>query len=230
MNFEFKTLGPFEALVSKPPSSLKTFVIFHGYGANAKDLAGLAPYLDPQNRHSWIFPEGPLSLDLSPFMVSRAWFELNMLDFEKAIQDGSFESYIRARQQGLKGIREPADAFLKALETPFENIVLGGFSQGSMMALDLALRQSITVAGLILFSSSLVDPSGWAEGCASHPKLKFFQSHGREDPVLPFDLGKKLFEMLVQNGLEGEFVPFEGGHEIPPVVINKAKAFIDFLT
>ena len=58
-------------------------------------------------------------------------------------------------------------------------------------------------------------------------KFPFFQSHGKNDPILSYQGAKSLFELLKLCGHEGEFVSFDGAHEIPEKVLMKSKDFIN---
>jgi len=45
--------------------------------------------------------------------------------------------------------------------------------------------------------------------------IKVFQSHGHQDPILPFQLGKLINQMLKEGGATVEFIEFKGAHTIP---------------
>jgi phospholipase/carboxylesterase len=67
------------------------------------------------------------------------------------------------------------------------------------------------------------------DGREGKKPVPFFQSHGKQDPVLNFAESMKLFELLKLNRFQGEFVPFDGAHEIPINVIHKVKDYINRL-
>jgi phospholipase/carboxylesterase len=50
--------------------------------------------------------------------------------------------------------------------------------------------------------------------------LRVVQSHGRQDPLLPFSMAERLRDLLLANGLEVQWIPFNGGHGIPPAAIE----------
>jgi len=56
------------------------------------------------------------------------------------------------------------------------------------------------------------------------------QSHGREDPLLPFAIAERLRDLMVDNGLSVDFVPFRGGHQIPDVVLERASTLVREVT
>jgi phospholipase/carboxylesterase len=56
--------------------------------------------------------------------------------------------------------------------------------------------------------------------------LPVFQSHGRQDPLLPFPTAEGLRNALTKAGMVVEWVPFEGGHGIPPIVMDGVGGFL----
>ena len=67
-----------------------------------------------------------------------------------------------------------------------------GFSQGAMISLDLALRSERPLAGLALMSATMLCASEWTALMPRRAKLPVMQSHGRVDPLLPYELAEKL--------------------------------------
>jgi phospholipase/carboxylesterase len=66
----------------------------------------------------------------------------------------------------------------------------------------------------------------WIPLMKSRRGLPVLQSHGSADPLLPFVLSEQLRDLLVQAEVPVEWVPFRGGHEIPPVVLAKMGRFL----
>lgn len=107
-----------------------------------------------------------------------------------------------------------------------ENIVLGGFSQGAILACDIALHTKIPFVSLVLLSGMLIAREVWNPLLHTRRGLRVFQSHGTSDPVLPVALAKQLREFLVMPGLEVEWHGFRGGHGIPRPIVQKLSKFI----
>ena len=63
--------------------------------------------------------------------------------------------------------------------------MLGGFSQGAMVASEVAFRSDTPLAGLILLSGTTVDEASWRAHYASRRGLPVFVAHGRRDGVWP---------------------------------------------
>lgn len=103
--------------------------------------------------------------------------------------------------------------------------MLVGFSQGGMLATDLALEWSERVAGVASLSGGPLDEERWVRRARARP-LPIFLSHGRVDPLLVFGAAERLSERLEDAGLDVTWVPFEGRHEIPPVARTALVAFV----
>jgi phospholipase/carboxylesterase len=104
--------------------------------------------------------------------------------------------------------------------------VIGGFSQGSMLATDLALGTDRALAGLVILSGTILDELAWTEGLAGRRGLPVFQSHGTEDPLLPFEIAERWTTAMKDAGLLVDAVTFRGGHEIPRPVLAGLDAFL----
>ncbi|MEO8877496.1 MAG: hypothetical protein ABI461_18015, partial [Polyangiaceae bacterium] len=118
-------------------------VLMHGFGAPGGDLVSLHRVIDAPPGTRFIFPEAPIALG-GPFGEGRAWWRIDMVELQKAAMTGDFEAMVNRRTDGLAESRALVDALLddieKDLGAPSSKIVLGGFSQGSMLALDVALH------------------------------------------------------------------------------------------
>jgi phospholipase/carboxylesterase len=104
--------------------------------------------------------------------------------------------------------------------------VLGGFSQGAMLSLDVALHSSHALAGLLLMSGTHIAAQEWASRYERRRGLPIFMSHGRNDDLLPFFVAERLHDELVSEGLPVEWHSFSGGHGIPREVLERAGAFL----
>ena len=196
-------------------------VFLHGYGASAQDLSDFRHLSLPTTSH-WIFLEGPLELALG----GRAWFplKLHLSSFPQPLSPRGIYESPEVLAYLEKHVRE-----IQNFIAPFspENLVLGGFSQGAVMALNVALRMKTPPLALVFLSGALF-PDKLLEG----QKQSFcqggrvFQAHGKNDPLLSFSEAKKVEDFLVDLSWKGHFLPFEGGHEIPPLVLSQ---MLDFL-
>lgn len=214
-----------------------TVVLMHGYGAPGDDLVSLAGVIEAPAGTTFLFPEAP-SLLGDPSMRelygdARAWWEIDVGRFQRAMLGGKLDDLIHEVPAGIDEVRESVVAMLDALEreasTPGDRVVLGGFSQGSMLALDAALRTKRPLAGLAVLSGTLLAAHEWVPLMAERKGSKVFQSHGTEDPILPYLVAEKLRHELASAGLDVSFTSFEGGHGIPPRVIRELGRWLDSL-
>ena len=216
-----RTLGPLEALVVEGAAGAPAVVLFHGYGADAADLAPLASALPLRLRPTWVFPEGPLSLGPAGWPGARAWFPIDEQSLERAQFTGKPMDLAKggagAPEHFLQASRLAGQA-LEALAIPWDRLILGGFSQGAMMATGL---------GLAILSGALIGSAHWEPLAASRAGLRFFQCHGGDDPLLSFNNAKALEAFLKNAGLKGELLAFEGGHGIPPEAAEGLARFIE---
>lgn len=195
--------------------NLPYVIMIHGYGANMHDLASIADVSPEFKKFNWIFPDGTVEVPIGPHTMGKAWFPIDMSRFETGII-GDLYSYITP-----KGMNEACDdlaKLVKSVEERANGVIIGGFSQGSMMALELCLRKVIDFKMLILLSSTLVNEEKLKSRIDSL-NFPIFQSHGTADMVLPFNFAKKLDDHLKEK--DHQFVQFSGGHEIPPFVLSE---------
>lgn len=229
------TLGSLRARIvetaAQPDRPALTVVLLHGYGAPGDDLVGLAQELVAPPGTRFVFPEAPLSLGLDPRAgEGRAWWPLDMERLEVALDTGDIASLLQEVPPGLATARAAIVELLDVLERDHgarpERTVLGGFSQGAMLSLDVALRTERALAGLVLLSGTLVCVDEWRPLMPNRAGLRVLQSHGTGDPLLLFPIAEALHGLLVEAGVEVEWVPFRGGHTIGVEVLDALGVFL----
>lgn len=191
-------------------NSKKLVILIHGYGANMHDLFDLSQYLDREGGYDFIFPNGPIKIQMGFGYEGSAWFPIDMSELEKHIRAGTFRSFSKINPEGLKESLALLKDFIVSLEDNYDEIILGGFSQGAMLT-SLLLKEFKTIKKALLFSGNLLAKELFD---SDYSHLQFVQSHGTKDPVLGFSGAKELYEELINKGAKGEFISFAGGHEI----------------
>ena len=207
---------------SNDPNAL-TVICLHGYGADMRDLAPLAGELETKRPISWLFPDAPETLDWG----GRAWFPIDVTAFEEAQRTGTPRDLSLKEPEGLEWAREELQKFIKETGVPSERLVLMGFSQGAMLAVDLALRCETPPAGVAILSGTLVDKKVTAELAAKKKGLPFFQSHGSVDPILGFAQARALEKTILEAGWRGQLQRFEGGHAIPTEILDLLRKWLE---
>lgn len=220
-----RRLGGLEAVEFPASSDALTVVCMHGYGADMRDLAGLAMELDLKGPARWVFPNGPMALPWG----GRAWFPIAEERLAAYENGGGAFDLSGLRPEGLDAARDAVLGLVAALEVPWDRVVVGGFSQGAMLAVELALAAPASPKGAFLLSGNLVDGEATKARAAARAGLPFFQSHGTHDPILGFAGAKALNESLAAAGWKGTFVEFAGQHAIPREALDGLGAFLDGL-
>lgn len=201
----------------------------HGFGAPGTDLVPLARVMDVDGDVRFVFPEAPSALP-PQYGAGRAWWMLDMERMQRAMMMGMPRDLSEEHPDGLAGVRAQVESLLDAVRDELgvadERVVLGGFSQGAMLACDVALHTERPFAGLALLSGSLLAKDWWLPKMESRAGMRVFQSHGRQDSVLAFSGGEGLRDALVTGGADVEFHPFQGGHEIPMPILDGLSKFI----
>ncbi len=202
-------------------------VLLHGFGAGGDDLVPLGRVLLAPAGTRFVFPEAPLGLGRE-FGGGRAWWAINMEERMRRLALGQYD--IDRVPEGLDEARAKVEELLgeveRTLQPPARKLVLGGFSQGAMLSLDVALRTSRALAGLVVMSGSHIAAHEWAPRLEARRGLPVFMSHGEGDDLLPFSVAEGLRDTLAAHGMPVDWVPFRGGHGIPPNVVHGVGAFL----
>uniref|UniRef100_A0A7C2P2L4 Phospholipase n=1 Tax=Schlesneria paludicola TaxID=360056 RepID=A0A7C2P2L4_9PLAN len=220
-----------------PPGQLPQLgiVLCHGYGAPGTDLVPLAQALAQvqpslKGRVQFLFPEAPLSLEDWGMPFGRAWWPLNLQRLQEQIAARRIDEVRAARPPGMPEAREALTAAVGAWfqETglSWSRCVLGGFSQGAMLSVEVAVHLAERPAALTVLSGALVNEQTWRTEAARGLGPRVFQSHGRYDVILPFAMGQWLREVFADSGWPVEFHEFPGGHEIPYDVLESLGEFL----
>ncbi|MGB3695775.1 MAG: alpha/beta hydrolase [Spirulinaceae cyanobacterium] len=185
----------------KSPTHL--LVGLHGWGANSRDLASLAPMLQLPD-YQMVFPDAPFPHPQAP--GGKAWYALEKSDY-----------------LGLPESRQKLRDWLLSLEAltgiSLSQTILAGFSQGGAMALDVGL--SLPLAGICSLSGYLHSPPQDGE---SNPPVLIV--HGKQDQVVPLKLAQQARDELNKLGVQVDYREFEMGHEILPEVLTVISSFV----
>jgi phospholipase/carboxylesterase len=181
-------------------------VLFHGRGADEHDLFPLLDVLDPSRRLHGYCPRGPLSLPPG----GAHWYVVQRVGYPDAATFAS--SYAEAA------------AWLESL--PYARIVLGGFSQGCVMALSLGLGAGRPrPAAICGFSGFIPVLEGWSADLAA-PLPPVALGHGEYDPVIPVEFGREARDTLVAAGSEVLWREYPLPHTLDPQFLDDVRDWL----
>lgn len=225
-NLSKKTIAGFDCFVVEGDPQAPYILLMHGYGANHQDLLPLSAEVNLPFSPNWIFPNAPL-IAFPDMNMCRTWLPWDQQMVEKLLHPELVKECTKMCTEQLLEIEQSLLVFLKELNVPLSQIFLGGFSQGAVLAAFLTLRLPTSIKGLLVLSGGLFIDQHVLD-CLSGTKkeLPFFQSHGQQDPILSFCHAQALEKTLLEQGLLGKLLPFQGGHEIPPSIIKSLENFL----
>lgn len=206
-----------------------TMVLLHGYGSSAERWLPFVQTIRLPAHGRFVFPQAP-SLTVPPDgpRDGRAWWRL---DLASHIPPGeALPNLSAARPPGLESAASLVERLVEGVERSQGGpIVLGGFSQGAMVAAEVTFRSDVRVDALVLLSGTVVDEASWEQYFHRRRGTPVFLSHGTADPVLPFVVADRFRARLEATGLRVTWVPFDGGHEMPAAVVAALNRFLERL-
>ncbi|MDP3604498.1 MAG: alpha/beta fold hydrolase [Polaromonas sp.] len=178
-------------------------VLMHGVGSNEEDLFGLAPYV-PGNYHV-LSLRAPYAMGPSAY----GWFEFTINRVGDRIINEPQEA--AARQL----LAHTLAAAAQQLAIPPERVVVGGFSQGGIMALSLLLTQpALLHAAMVMHSRllqqiiPLVAPAEKLQG------KQLWLSHGTRDQVIPLAAAHVIRDLVKTLPVGLAYAEYPSAHEI----------------
>jgi phospholipase/carboxylesterase len=199
------------AVIIEPPQSATASVIWlHGLGANGHDFEPIIPEL-PKNltRYTrFIFPHAPQRpITINGGMVMPGWYDIFGVDF--------------TAQQDAQGLHDSEQILCNYIAQEIERgidarrIVLAGFSQGGVVALQTGLRYPLTLAGIMALSTYLpLADTVESEIHAANRQTPIFMAHGQFDQVILFEHGERSSKRLEKLGYSVEWHSYNMQHSV----------------
>ncbi len=157
------------------PDSL--VVLLHGYGADGRDLIDIgAAWAERLPGAAFVAPHAPDPCGQAP--VGRQWFPLAQMDLKEMA---------RGVEMAAPGITRFLAAELERLALPARRLALVGFSQGSMMALQVALDMAQAPGAVVAYSGLWAGAATGKARAQGGPVPPVLLLHGTEDEVIPAD-------------------------------------------
>lgn len=176
-----------------PTDRERVMVVLHGLGDSLNGYAFLPRAMNVPEM-SYLLLNAP-----DPYYGGYAWY-----DFMGDPAPGVI------RSRGL------LFALLDELEeqgVPAADVFLFGFSQGCLMATDVGLRADKALGGIVGVSGYVAFPREYPAAFGSAARAqKFLITHGRRDPVVPFEPARGQFHDLRRLGIDLEFAAYGKDH------------------
>lgn len=199
-----------------------TVIWLHGLGADGYDFQPIVPELGLSRaaRIRFIFPHAPYrAVTINRGMTMRAWYNLLGLGVDSPQDAAGIED----SEQRLRELIERENN--RGIATG--RIVLAGFSQGGAIALYTGLRHPQPLAGILGLSTYLpLHPTLEATRSEGNAETPIFLAHGRQDPVLPFELGVHSRRWLQERGYALEWQEYDMGHQVCAEEIRAIAAWL----
>lgn len=202
-----------------PQTTKNALILFHGYGADGSDLFSLSYELREHFKEMAFFTPNAPSIT---YGGGYEWFSLDDY-FEKQSLGTEYLNELKKRAEPLINITEEyIQQIEKTLNLKRENIFVGGFSQGGLIASLTALSSKSAFNGLVLMS-----PVPITQVRKDAPKFPILLTRGLEDSVIP-PQAQELTKPVFQNaGYEiTEDIDALMGHGISEQNLNSIINFI----
>jgi|SRR5208282_1699788 len=193
-----------------------TIIAMHGWGANALDLIGLAPYI-ADGRFMIICPQGPLEVPIGPTR-GYGWFPIRM---------GSSPDR-EAIENAVDAVAKFVDAAIERYPVERRKLLMLGFSQGGMLAYRLALTNPSKYAALVALSTWFPpELKDMVTDRDAIERLPTMVQHGRADDMIEIARARSSVESLRELRVPLTYREYDCGHEI---TADGLQDLSDFLT
>jgi phospholipase/carboxylesterase len=190
-------------------------VLLHGRGADEHDLFPLFDILDPSRRLLGVSLRGPLTL---PGLPGAHWYVIAQPGFP---HPDTFLPTAAAVGDWLEAVPE-------SFGVPLERVVLGGFSQGAMMAYALGLSTARPrPPGLIALSGFIPTVEGYDLELSNLGGLPVAIGHGTLDPIIGIEWGRDAKERLEHAGAAVLYRETPMGHTIDPDFLHELVPWLE---
>ena len=195
------------AIVLEPLSKIKpknAVILCHGYGGDGKDISILAGYWRTYLPDTiFICPDAPEKCEASPSGFQ--CFDLTDQDPEQILSKS-----LVAENKLNKLIDEVKESY----NLLANKIIIGGFSQGSMISLQTGIKRKDKINSILGYSGKIIDLEHLSKNIVSRPNI--FLMHGDIDQVVPVDGLLEAKNFFNKNNYEIETKIFKDcEHRIP---------------
>lgn len=202
------------------PAPHHSIIWLHGLGADGEDFVPVAEEMSLPVAVRYIFPHAPEQpVTINGGYIMRSWYDIVANDIGSE-QDAAGVRDSQAEIEKLIA-REKARGILPA------NIFLAGFSQGGAIALHTGLRHAEQLGGILALSTYLPLADTLKEEAGSAAKnTPIFMAHGRNDPIVPYTLGRSSEEILLLQGYQVEWHEYAMPHSLCQEEVGDIEAWL----
>jgi phospholipase/carboxylesterase len=214
--------------VETSPSPRYSIIWLHGLGADGEDFVPIAEEINLPVAVRYIFPHAPKRpVTLNGGFVMRAWYDISENDLVATQKNNSSP---KQDATGIHASQAEIDKLIAQEQQrgiPSAHIFLAGFSQGGVIALQTGLRYQEPLGGILALSTylALADTLP-AEASIAAKSTPIFMAHGRNDPIVPYALGKASREILVQQGYHPDWHEYPMQHSVCQNEVSDIKAWL----
>jgi phospholipase/carboxylesterase len=189
-------------------------VLFHGRGVDERDLVPLLDVFDPDRRLVGLCPGGPIT-GIPP--GGRHWYAVQRVGYP---EPESFGSTYRL-------LGDLLEAKLGEIGVSWERSVLGGFSQGTVMAYALGLGAGRPrPGGIVALSGFIPRVQGWEPDLEDSRGVPVLIEHGAADQVIPVSFAREARDLLEDAGLDVTYLETPMPHAIDPRVLPEIAEWV----
>jgi phospholipase/carboxylesterase len=182
-------------------------VLLHGRGTTEEDLFPLLDALDPRRRLAGACPRGPLQLPPGGFH----WYVVQRVGFP---DPDTFAASYEELGTWLDGLAERTGV-------PPERTILGGFSQGAVMAWALGAGTGRPrPAGILAMSGFIPTVDGFDVDPATLQGLPVAIAHGSWDPIISVGFGRDARDRAQAAGADVTYLETEAPHTVDPRILG----------
>ncbi|MEO8008621.1 MAG: alpha/beta hydrolase [Betaproteobacteria bacterium] len=195
--------------IETKPKPSHSVIWLHGLGADGNDFVPIVQELSlPPLGIRFVFPHAPMRpVTINGGFVMRAWYDI-------ANQDLGMKEDEQGLRQSQRMIEELI-AKQASRGVPLSRIVVAGFSQGGVIALQTGLRQPERLAGVMSLSAYLpLTSTIGKERNAANNDVPIFMGHGVTDNIVPLPLGTGSRDRLLKLGYDVDWHQYPMPHSV----------------
>jgi phospholipase/carboxylesterase len=195
------------AIIIEPNSPHRASIIWlHGLGADGHDFAPITTELQLPDSLGvrFILPHAPhRPVTINGGYVMRAWYDITHTDIGRTSDLGGIE-------ESRQTVADLIDRELAA-GIPPKRIIIAGFSQGGVIAIETVTHHQDILGGAIALSCYLARNVNLT--AATRP-IPVFLAHGTEDTIVPHGLGLAARDALEKQGYAVEWHAYRMPHSV----------------